>query len=171
MISSAMEKALNDQINKELYSAYYYYAMAAYLENQGFEGMANFMKAQAVEETSHAQKFYHYVNEQGGRVVLEAIDKPPVEYDSPKQIFELGLEHEKFVTSRIHNLVSLATDEKDYATKSFLDWFVKEQVEEEATMDAIVNKFNMIGNAGHGLFMLDAKLGERAPASSEGEDD
>ncbi|MBN1561055.1 ferritin [candidate division KSB1 bacterium] len=171
MISSAMEKALNDQINKELYSAYYYYAMAAYLDVEGFEGMANFMKAQAMEETAHAQKFYDYVNEQGGRVILEAIDKPPAEYDSPKHIFELGLEHEKFVTSRIHSLVSLALDEKDYATKQFLDWFVKEQVEEEATMDNILNKFKMIGSGGHGLYMLDAKLGERKPASSESDED
>ena len=171
MISKAMEKALNDQINKELYSSYYYYAMAAYLDNQGFEGMANFMKAQAMEETAHAQKFYDYMNEQGGRVILEAIDKPPAEYKNPKHIFELGLEHEKFVTSRIHNLVSLAIDEKDYATKQFLDWFISEQVEEEATMDSILNKFNMIGDAGHGLFMLDAKLGERKPESSESEEE
>lgn len=172
MISQAMEKALNNQINKELYSSYYYYAMAAYLENEGFEGMAGFMKVQALEETTHAQKFYDYICEQGGRVVLEAIDKPPVDYKSPKEIFELGLEHEKHVTSLIHSLVKLALEENDFATKAFLDWFVTEQVEEEATMDNIVNKFKIAGDSGHGLLMLDAKLGERmaaAPAASSEE--
>jgi len=133
--------------------------------------MANFMKAQGLEETTHAQKFYDYVNEQGGRVILEAIDKPRVEFDSPKQIFELGLEHEKYVTSLINDLVNLALEEKDYATKAFLDWFVTEQVEEEATMDTILNKFKIIGDSGHGLLMMDANLGERlpAPAASESE--
>lgn len=164
MISPAMEKALNNQINKELYSSYYYFAMAAYLDNEGFEGMANFMKAQALEETTHAQKFYDYISEQGGRVVLEAIDKPPVDYKSPKEIFSLALEHEKFVTSLINNLVKLALEENDFATKAFLDWFITEQVEEEATMDNIVNKFKIVGDNGHGLLMLDTQLGERVPA-------
>ncbi|MBN1482708.1 ferritin [candidate division KSB1 bacterium] len=171
MISQAMEKAINTQINKELYSAYYYAAMAAYLDNEGFEGMANFMKAQAHEETEHAQKFYDYINEQGGRVILGAIDQPPVDYDSPKQIFELALKHEKYVTSLIHELVTLALEEKDYATKAFLDWFVTEQVEEEATMESILNKFKIIGDSGHALYMLDAKLGERAPATAAEDDD
>lgn len=171
MISQEMEKALNNQINKELYSAYYYTAMAAYLDSEGFEGMANFMKAQAQEETTHAQKFYNYIDEQGGRVILGAIDQPPIDYDSPKQIFELGLEHEKYVTSLIHGLVTLALKENDYATKAFLDWFIKEQVEEEATMESILNKFKIIGNSGHGLLMLDGKLGERLAEASEEDDD
>ena len=171
MISEAMEKAINKQINAELYSAYYYYSMAAYLDNEGLEGMANFMKAQATEEVKHAQKFYNYVDEQGGRVVLEGIDKPRTDFDSPRQIFELGLEHEKHVTSLINNLVTLALKENDYATKTFLDWYVSEQVEEEATMDSIVSKFNIIGESGQGLLMLDAKLGERSPAvASEDEE-
>lgn len=168
MLSSAMEKALNNQINKELYSAYYYYAMAAYLDDEGLEGMANFMKAQALEETEHAQKFYDYVCERGGRVTLEAIDKPPVDYESPRKIFELSLEHEQFVTSLINNLVELALKENDFATKTFLDWFVTEQVEEEASMDTIVNKFKILGDSGHGLLMLDSQLGERMSAA-EGE--
>ncbi len=166
MLSKEMEKALNNQINKELYSAYYYFAMAAYLDNEGLEGMANFMKAQALEETTHAQKFYDYICERGGRVLLEGIDKPPVDYKSPREIFVLGLEHEKHVTSLIHNLVSLALKENDYATKAFLDWFVTEQVEEEATMDNIVNKFKYVGDSGHGILMLDAQLGARMPAAA-----
>lgn len=171
MISAKMEKALNEQINKELYSAYYYMAMAAYFESENLEGMANFMKVQAQEEVAHAQKFFGYINEQGGRVVLDAIDKPRTDYDSALQIFELGLEHEKYVTSRINNLVDLALEEKDHATKAFLDWFITEQVEEEATMDSIVNKIKIAGTTGHGLLMIDAQLGQRqaAPSSSEAE--
>lgn len=171
MISKKMEKAINEQINKELYSAYYYLAMAAYLEDEGLEGMASFMKAQTYEETGHAMKFYSYVNEQGGRVTLEAIDKPQDTFDSPQQIFELSLEHEKFVTSRINALMDLAVEESDHATKAFLNWFVTEQVEEEDTMDSIVNKFKLMGGTGHGLLMLDSQLGQRsAPIGAESEE-
>lgn len=161
MISKKMEKSLNEQINKELFSAYYYLSMAAYLQNSNLEGMAHFMKHQAEEETGHAMKIYSYVNEQGGRVVLDAIEKPRVDFDSPQQIFELGLAHEKLVTASIYALVTLAIEEKDYATKTFLNWFVSEQVEEEATMDSIVSKFKFIGNAGQGMLMLDAQLAQR----------
>ena len=171
MISKKMESAINEQINKELYSAYYYLSMAAYLENESLDGMASFMKAQAHEEVGHAMKFYAYVNEQGGRVILETIEKPQETFDNPQQIFDLSLKHEKFVTSRIHSLVDLALEEKDHATKAFLDWFVTEQVEEEATMDSIVNKFKLLGGSGQGLLMLDAQLGQRsAPvATASGE--
>ena len=163
MISKDMEKAINDQINKELFSAYYYLSMASYLENENFEGMASFMKAQAFEEMQHVTKFYDYVNEQGGRVVLEAIDKPKSEYDRPQHAFELAYDHEKYVTSLINKLVELAIKENDFATKAFLDWFITEQVEEEATMDNIVAKFKIVGDNGHGLLMLDEQLGQRTP--------
>lgn len=166
MISKKMEKALNEQINKELFSSYYYFSMAAYFENINLDGMANFMKIQAQEEVTHALKFYSYINEQGGRVVLDAIEKPKTEFESALQIFELGLEHEKYVTSRINNLVDLALEEKDHATKAFLDWFITEQVEEESTMDSIVNKIKLIGSTGHGLLMIDAQLGQRQFASA-----
>ena len=166
MISKAMEKALNEQINKELFSAYYYYSMAAYLENENFEGMANFMKAQAYEEMGHVVKFYDYINEQGGRVILEAIEKPKSEYDSPQHVFELAFEHEKYVTSLINNLVALALKENDFATKTFLDWFITEQVEEESNMDSVVKKFKIVGTNGHGLLMLDEQLGQRTPPTT-----
>lgn len=162
MISAKMTKALNEQINKELFSAYYYFSMAVYLQDKNLSGLAGFMKAQAAEETGHAMKFNSYINEQGGRVILEAIEKPRAEFDSPQQIFELGLEHEKLVTKSIYSLVSLAIEEKDYATTAFLNWFVTEQVEEEATMDSIVNKFKLAGGQGHSLLMLDSQLGQRA---------
>lgn len=162
MISAKMTQALNEQINRELFSAYYYLSMACYLEDLNFDGMANFMKMQAKEETGHAMKMYAYINEQGGRVVLEAIEKPRTDFSSPQQIFELGLEHEKLVTKSIYNLVSLSQEEKDYATQQFLDWFVKEQVEEEATMDTIVKKFKLAGGHGQAMLMLDAQLGQRS---------
>ena len=163
MISKTMEKMLNEQINKELFSAYYYYSMAAYLESINFEGMAGFMKAQTIEEMGHVSKFYTYVNEQGGRVIFETIEKPKSDYESPQQIFELAYEHEKYVTSLINSLAALAAKENDFATRTFLDWFISEQVEEESTMDAIVKKFKIVGASGHGLLMLDEQLGQRVP--------
>lgn len=161
MISKEMEKALNGQINKETYSAYLYFAMAAYFENENYEGMAAFMKAQAGEELEHAMKIYNYVNEQGGRVVLEAIEKPQTDYKGAQEIFEMSLKHEKFITDSINKLVDKAIKENDHATRTFLSWFVTEQVEEEASMDAIVAKLKMIGGAGHALLMLDGQLGKR----------
>ncbi|MDZ7370841.1 MAG: ferritin [candidate division KSB1 bacterium] len=162
MISEKMSKALNEQINKELYSAYYYLSMATFLDHQNLEGMANFLKHQAQEEVGHAMKIYNYLNEQGVRVTLEAIAKPRTDFSSAQQIFELGLEHEKTVTKSIHDLMTLALQENDYASKAFLDWFVSEQVEEEATFDGIVSKFKMSGGQGHALLMLDAQLGQRS---------
>ena len=161
MISKEMEKALNEQVNKEFYSAYLYLSMAAYLADQHFDGMATFMKAQAQEEVGHGMKIYAYVEEQGGRVILDAIDKPQADFEGVEQIFDLSLKHEKFVTKSIHSLVDQAIKEGDHATKTFLDWFVTEQVEEEAGMDTILHKVKMIGKQAHGLFMLDGQLGQR----------
>jgi len=161
MLSKDMVKAINDQINKELYSAYYYLAMAAFFETENLDGMAQFMKVQAEEEVEHAMKFYNYVNDQGGHVELETIEKPKTDFKDAEEIFTLALEHEKFVTSRIHALVDQALKENDHATKAFLDWYVTEQVEEEATMDSILGKVKVLGKSGHGLFMLDAQLGQR----------
>ena len=169
MISKDMEKAINEQINKELYSSYLYLSMASFLEADGLDGLANFMKAQAREEVEHAMKFYAYVNEQGGRVILDAIEKPKAEFKDVKDIFTLSLEHEKYVTSRINSLVDLALKENDHATKTFLDWYVTEQVEEEATMNSILDKLDRIGTSGQGLLMLDAQLGQRRAPAGEGE--
>lgn len=161
MISQEMEKALNEQINRELYSSYLYLSMATFLAEQNFDGMAQFMKVQAREEVEHAMKIYGYIEEQGGRVLLDKIDGPPTAFTDPLTIFEKSLEHEKFVTKSIHDLVTLAIEKNDYATKTFLDWFVTEQVEEEATMDGIVNKLKMVGDKGHAMLMLDGQLGKR----------
>ncbi len=161
MISKKLEKAINEQINKELYSEYLYMAMAAYLDANDLDGFANFFKVQGDEERFHAMKFYNYLNERGGRVILKQIDKPAHEFDSAVDIFEKAYKHEQYVTKLINELMDLAIEENDHASKSLLDWFVDEQVEEEASMEQIVNKLKMIGGKGNGMLMLDKELGAR----------
>jgi ferritin len=167
-ISKKMAEALNGQINAELYSAYVYLSMSAYFESEDLKGMASWMKAQAQEEAAHAMKIYNFVHERGGRVKLLPIEGPATDWDSPLAVFEAALKHEQHVTGLIHDLVSKAIAEKDYATKNMLDWFVDEQVEEEATASAIVAKLRMIGGEGPALLMLDAQLGSRG-GGTEGE--
>ena len=167
MLSDRMEKALNDQINAELYSAYLYLAMAAYFESINLGGFGNWMRIQAQEELTHAMKFYDFVYERGGRVSLAAVDAPPKEWDSPLAAFEGAYAHECKVSAMINDLVNIAIEEKDHATNNFLQWFVSEQVEEEASADAVVQKLKLIGDHGNGIFMLDRELGQRvfhAPA-------
>ena len=149
MPSKKMMDALNKQINAELYSAYLYLAMAAHFESVNLTGSAKWMK------------IYEYVNEVSGRVVLQAIEKPPTDFGAPLEVFEEVLKHEKHVTSLIHALVQLARSESDYATEGFLQWFVAEQVEEEANATKIVEDLKMIGDARHALFMIDRQLGQR----------
>jgi len=140
MISKKIEKALNKQINAELYSAYLYLSMVAYFESVNLPGFANWMKVQTQEELMHAMKIYDFVNERGGRVVLKAIEAPPTEWDSPLDAFEATYKHEQKVTGLINNLVNLAIEEKDHATSSFLQWFVNEQVEEESSVGYGIRK-------------------------------
>nr|MBF0221509.1 ferritin [Desulfobulbaceae bacterium] len=161
MLSANIEKAINDQINAELYSAYLYLAMSASCEGLGLPGMASWMKNQTQEEMFHGMKMYDFVHERGGRVILGAIDKPQAEWDSALAVFENVLSHERKVTGLINNLVNLALDERDHATNIFLQWFVSEQVEEESTAAAIVHKLKMIGSDASSLFTLDQELGQR----------
>jgi ferritin len=165
MISKKMEKALNKQINLELFSAYVYAAMAADFENKNLGGFASWMKAQTQEEVGHAVRLSDYVNEQGGRVTLEAIDKPTATYETPLKAFETALKHEQLVTKSINKLVDLANQESDHATATFLQWFVSEQVEEESTADSIVQKLKLVGSSGPGLFMMDRELGQRGSSA------
>ncbi len=165
MLSERMEKALNKQINAELYSAYLYLSMVSYFESVDLAGCAHYMKAQTQEEMIHAMKIYDFVIERGGRVLLEAIDAPKQEWDSPLAAFEHAYEHEKYVTSLINDLMNLAIEEKDHATQIFLQWFVSEQVEEEASASGVVQKLKLAGGPegkGGGLFMVDRELGQRA---------
>jgi len=171
MLSKKMQDALNRQLNAELYSGYLYASMSAYFESINLRGFANWMRVQAQEEVVHAYKFFNFVNERGGRVVLSPIDGPPTEWDSPLAAFEAAYKHEQKVTGLINELVDLAVSQKDHATNNFLQWFVTEQVEEEASANEVVQKLNLVGEAKSGLFMLDQEMGQRVftpPATAEG---
>lgn len=161
MIDSKMQKAINNQINAELYSAYLYLAMRAHFENESLPGFANWMSIQTLEESSHAMKFFDYVVGRGGQVELGAIERPPASWDSPLAVFEHVYAHEQMVTGLINELMDLAIELKDHATASALQWFIAEQVEEEASADAIVQKVRLMKDAHGGLFMLDRELASR----------
>lgn len=166
MASAKMLDALNGQLNKEMFSSYLYLSMAVYFEDQNLNGMANWMKLQSAEEYEHGMKFYQYIMQVGGKVKLLQIDEPEDNWDSAQAAFEAALEHEKFITKSINDLVDIANTEKDHATVNFLAWFVTEQVEEEATALQIIEDFKMIGDNRSGLYMLDRELGARQ-ASAE----
>jgi ferritin len=161
MLSKKMEKALNEQINAELYSAYLYLSMAAWFQSQNLPGFSAWMRVQTKEENGHAMKFFDFINERRGKVVLKAIEEPAKEWKSPLAAFEASFEHEQYITGRIDDLVSLAAAEKDHATVNFLQWFVKEQVEEESSVDAVVQKLKMAEKAPGALLMLDQAMGQR----------
>ena len=160
-MTERMEEALNKQLNAELYSAYMYLSMTAWFEAMNLDGFASWMKSQALEEVEHAMKFYNFINERGGRVKLMPIEGPPIDWDSPVDVFEAGYKHEQYVTSLINDLVDLAVKEKDHATQIFLQWFVTEQVEEEANFGSILEKLRMVGESPGPLFMMDRELGQR----------
>jgi len=162
MLSEKIEKALNNQINAEFFSSYLYLSMAAYFESQNWMGFAAWMKIQSQEEYSHAMKFFKYVNDVEGKVTLDAIEKPKSDWKSPLAVFEEAHKHELYITERINKLVALADQEKDYAAKIFLNYFVTEQVEEVATVNQIIHKFKLIGDNKSSLFFLDRELGMRA---------
>lgn len=156
-----MEKALNEQINAELYSAYLYLSMAAWSEGQGMEGFGNWFKIQAQEELTHAMRFYTYVFGRGGTVKMKAIEAPKTEWKSVLATFQNTLKHEQKVTGLINGLVKLARGESDYATENMLQWFVAEQVEEEDTADRIRQRLELVGSDGNGLHMLDREMAAR----------
>jgi ferritin len=162
MLSKKLQDALNQQINHELYSSYLYLAMSAHFESVNLPGFARWMKVQSEEENEHGMKFFHYVYERGGKVVLEAIAKPPVDYKTPIDVMKKVLEHEKKVTGTIEALYELALKEKDYAAQVMLHWFIKEQVEEEKNASDIIEMLKTIGDAPAGLAMLDSRVGARA---------
>ena len=161
MISKKMEAALNSQVNKELYSAYLYAAMSAEAVHSGFKGVGSWFMVQAKEEMTHAMKFYGYLQDQQARVALEAIARPPAAFKSVLHMFEQTLAHEKTVTQSIGALMDLAQKEGDHATAIALQWFVSEQVEEEATAAEILAQLQMIGSSVGSLFVIDHRLGKR----------
>jgi len=161
MLSKKMQDAINEQINKELYSAYLYLSMGAWAEAQNLPGFAHWMRVQFKEETAHAQKFFDYVVDRGGRVTLKAIDSPEAEFKSPLAMFEKVLAHEQLVTGLIHNLYALAVKESDYPSQVLLQWYINEQVEEEKHATYIVGTLKAIGEKGQALVMMDRELAKR----------
>ncbi len=152
---------MNDQINAEIHSAYLYFSMASWFEAENFPGMATWMKAQAQEEMEHAMKFYEFINDRRHKVDLLPIEGPKTAWDSPEEAFKDSFEHEQYITSRINTLMEMAREEHDYAAEAFLQWFITEQVEEEASVDAVLSRIQAMGDSKHGIFMLDHELGKR----------
>jgi ferritin len=167
MLSEKLQDALNDQTNKELYSAYLYLSMSAYCVAENLPGFANWMRVQAQEEVGHAMRLFDYVNARRGRVVLKAVEMPPPIWKSPLEMFEQVLEHERRVTGMINRLYELALKENDYATQMELQWFVTEQVEEEDSAGQVVELLKMVGEQPMGLLMLDRQLGDRQAGVAE----
>jgi ferritin len=160
-LSKRMQETLNAQIKEELFSSYIYLSMAAYCETNNLPGFAHWMRVQSKEELDHAMKFYGYIHDRGGRVTLQAIDQPPVDFKSATDVMEQTLAHEQYITNKIHNLYGLALEEKDYASQILLQWYVDEQVEEEKNATEILSVLKMIGDKGQGLIMLDRQLAHR----------
>ncbi|WP_165044021.1 ferritin [Dysgonomonas sp. ZJ709] len=162
MLSKKLEDALNAQINAELWSAYLYLSMSAHFAAEGKPGFANWFEIQFKEEQDHAMKFFKYIIERGGKVELKPVAEVPLSWKSPLDAFEDTLKHEKVVTGLINDLVSLAKEEKDYATESLLKWFIDEQVEEEATATSFIDSLKLIKDNGFGIYTLDKELQGRA---------
>jgi ferritin len=161
MLSKSVQDALNEQIKMELYSSYLYLAMSAYCDSAGFQGFAHWFRLQSGEERTHAMKIYDYIQERGGRVILKAIDAPHVNYPSPVDCMDRSLDHERKVTGLINKLYELALKDKDYATQVFLQWFIKEQVEEESSVAEILDQIRLVGKQGPSLFLVDRSLAGR----------
>lgn len=165
--SQTMQDAINDQIRNELMSSYSYLAMSAWLEQQQFLGCASWMRAQSAEETAHAMRLYDFLHARAGKVRLQALDAPRGDYDSVPQVFEAALAQERQVTAQIDRLFGLAMEQKAFAALVELEWFVKEQVEEEKSLRDIVHKFNLVKDDPSSLLDLDRELGERPAESAE----
>ncbi len=160
-MDARVKKLLNEQINKEFYSAYLYLDFSNYFENKGLDGFANWYKIQAMEERDHAMLFYQYLHNNDEKVTLDAIAKPDVVLDSDMTVLKAGLKHEKYVTSLINDIYAAAYEVKDFRAMQFLDWFVKEQGEEETNANDLISKMELFGSDSKGLYMLNSELGAR----------
>lgn len=161
MLKKKIEVALNNQLNNEFYSAYLYLSMAGYFEHMSLAGFSNWMKVQYQEENSHTMKFFKYINERGGKVVLKGVKAPPSSWKSPLNAFEQTLKHEEEVTESINELLDISMKEKDHATTNFLQWYIEEQVEEEANVSNIIAQLKMIKGSNESLYLLDKDLAQR----------
>ncbi len=169
MLSKTMQKSLNNQMTREFYSGYLYLAMSSWCDGQDLPGFANWLRVQAQEELSHAMKFFDYLNEAGGAAKLGGIDAPPASFKSLAAVFEETVKHEQLITSYINKLSTQAMKENDHATRIFLEWFVTEQVEEEASAGQVLANVKRVGNDGKGILMLDNEMAQRTftPAAAE----
>ncbi len=161
MLSGKLLSKLNEQITHEFYSAHYYLAMAAYFMKEDLDGFANFFIVQAEEERFHAMKFFNFIFDQGEEAIITGFKDPKRDFESAEEIFTLALEHEQLVSSLINDLMAIAQEEKHYPSISFLQWFIDEQVEEEAGMSKLLSKVRRVGDKGHGILMLDKELATR----------
>ena len=166
MIDKRLEEELNKQLNAELYSAYLYLSMSAYCADNNLAGFSHWMQLQFEEEQSHAMKFFQYILDRGGKVELKQINQPKQEWDGIIDVFAAVLKHEQSITKMINDLVNVAMEERDHATVNLLQWYVSEQVEEEATVSDLLDQLRLIEGKGAGLFMLDreAKARTNSPA-------
>ena len=165
MMNTKVHKLLNEQINKEFYSAYLYLDFSNYFKAKGLDGFANWYMIQAQEERDHAMLFYQYLQNENQIVTLEAINKPDKQFECHMDVLRAGLEHEEYVTSLINDIYAAAYEVKDFRTMQFLDWFVKEQGEEETNADNLIKKFALFGDDPKSLYMLDQELGARVYAA------
>lgn len=161
MLNAKVKELLNQQINKELYSAYLYLDFSEYFENRGLSGFANWYYVQAQEEKDHAMLFYRYLKNNNEKVTFEAIDKPDKVLNSDMDVLKAGLEHEEYVTSLINDIYAAAYEAKDFRTMQFLDWFVKEQGEEETNANDLISKMELFGSDAKSLYMLNSELAAR----------
>lgn len=162
MMTQTMTDTFNEQINRELYSAYLYTSMEHWFMKKGLKGFANWFKVQAKEELTHARKMMDYVNERGGRIRLKAIAMPDCDWQNILSVFENSLSHEEYVTSEINRITNLAEEEKDKASEIFLQWFITEQIEEENSINGIIDALKMIGNSVVATFDMDKELLKRS---------
>lgn len=169
MINSKIAAALNDQLNLEYYSAYSYLAMSAYFLTQNLNGFAHWMRVQAKEELGHGMKIYDFLDDREAEIRFQALDAPKQNWDSPLDVFEDSLAHEQKVSQSIYNLADLALSERDHATHTFLQWFIAEQVEEEAAVKELIDTLKLVGTEGNGLFLLDRDLAQRDLADDDAE--
>ncbi len=163
MFKEKIQQAMNDQIQHEIESAYIYLSMASYFDAENYPGFAQWMKMQYEEEMAHAFRFYDYINDRGGRVELQPIGQPEVEFASPLAAFEAALAHEQKITGDINRLYAMSIEEKDYPSQTFLQWFIDEQVEEEQHVGEVVENLKLVGDNTHAILMLDRELGQRQP--------
>ncbi len=168
MLNKKVEKVLVEQIEKEGYSSNLYLAMASWAESNGLEGTSKWLYAQADEERMHMLKFVAYVNERGGHAIVPAFKQPPVDYKNVREVFEMVYEHEQFVTASINNIVAVCLEEKDFTTHNWIQWFVTEQIEEEASASAIIDKLKLLGD--NNLYLFDRDImGMRGPTADTAE--